>query len=187
MQCKQIDNLMMKYFDENISELELEQLLRHTNKCTTCAAEFEALKDAIYEIENLPDIEPPEDLTSNIMAAVSLQRHVHIDSKLLSWWLLGFIGLVLFTFNIISYVVIPAMGGTPLVSFQSVIDLVYSMITYVSEGFAAISLSLGKLTVLRDVIFRDYTPYVLLWVGMLAAADVLLYRVLSLKKKTDLV
>ncbi len=51
MQCKQINNHMMKYFDGNISELETEQLMRHLQKCTICADEFEVLREALFEIE----------------------------------------------------------------------------------------------------------------------------------------
>lgn len=185
MQCKQIDDLMMRYFDNNISEIELEQLLRHTQKCAGCAAEFEILKDAIFEIETLPEIEPPEHLTASIMAAVSVQRHVHVSYRQMICWIMGFIGLVLFTYNIFAFVVVPAMGGEPLVSYQSAVQFVYWIAGTLRDGFVGFTLSLGKLLVIRNILFRDYTLYVVLWVVAFAAADILLYRLIKMKNKND--
>jgi predicted anti-sigma-YlaC factor YlaD len=186
MQCKQIDELMMKYLDGNISELELEQLYRHNQKCAACAEEFEILKDAIFEIEELPDIEPPAGLTANIMAAVANQKHFHVNAKQIICWVMGFVGLVLFTYNIISYVLLPMMGIAPLVSFQSVLDVVYMLAGKAKDSFISMSLYLGKLMVLRNILFREYTLFIFLWLTAFAAADIMLYKMIRIKKKRNI-
>lgn len=185
MQCKQIDDLMMKYFDGNISELELEQLLRHNQKCTRCAEEFEMMKDAIFEIEMLPDIEPPAALTANIMTAVMNQKQLRLGKSQLLCWTIGFVGLVLFTYNIFSYVILPMMGITPLVSFQSVQNLIYSMVSGVKDGFVAMSLYLGKLMVLRSVLFREHTLLIFLWLIVFVMVGLMLYKLMNMKNKND--
>ena len=48
----------MRYFDGNISELELEMIVNIT-KCRRCAEDFEVLKEAIDTLEELPEIEVP--------------------------------------------------------------------------------------------------------------------------------
>lgn len=185
MQCNQINDYIMKYFDGNISELELEQLYRHNQKCTSCAEEFELMKDAIYEIENLPEIEPSVELTAKIMTAVAEQKHFQVSARQLICWLLGFVGLVLFTYNIIAYVIFPMMGVEPLISVKSVQNLLYMLIEKAKDGFVVMSVYLGKLLVLRDTLFREYTLFIFLWLVMFAAVDVLLYRLISMKKKND--
>ncbi|MDF2892436.1 MAG: hypothetical protein K0R80_2803 [Clostridia bacterium] len=187
MQCKQINNLIMKYFDGNISEIELEQLLRHNQKCTDCAEEFELLKDAIYEIEALPEIDPPLELTANIMTAIAEQKHVHVSTRQLICGIVGFVGLVLFTYNIIAYVVFPMMGVAPLVSFQSILEVIYMLIGKAKDGFIAMSLYLGKLLVFRDILFREHTIFIFLWLTMFAVAGLLLYKLINMKNKNNFV
>ena len=186
MQCKQISNLMMKYFDGNISELELEQLLRHNQKCPACAEEFEVLKDALYEVEMLPDIEPPLELTANIMAAVANQKHFHVNARQLICWALGFVGLVLFTYNMISYVIFPMFGVAPVVSFQGALNVVYMLIEKIKDGFVAMSLSLGKLLVLRNIIFKEYTMFMFLWIAAFITVGLMLYKVVNMKGKNHI-
>lgn len=187
MQCKQISDIIMKYFDGNISEVEREQLLRHNQGCPECAGEFEVLKDAIFEIENLPEIDPPLNLTANIMTAVASQKHLSVNVRQLICWIVGFVGLVLFTYNMIAYVVFPMMGIAPLVSFQSALDVIYLLVEKAKDGFIAMSLYLGKLLVFRDILFKEYTLFIFLWLATFATAGLMLYRLINMKKKNDFV
>lgn len=185
MECKQINNLTMKYFDGYISEIELEQLLRHNQKCPGCAEEFEVLKDAIFEIETLPELDPPLELTANIMTAVLSQEQLHVNGKQLICWIMGFIGLVLFTYNIISYVVFPMMGIAPIVSLQSVLDIIYLLVEKAKDGFVAISLYLGKLMIIRNIIFKEYIMFIFLWLAAFASVGLMLYRMINMKKNNE--
>ncbi|OGO77275.1 MAG: hypothetical protein A2Y23_02535 [Clostridiales bacterium GWB2_37_7] len=185
MECKQINNLTMKYFDGNISEIELEQLMHHNQKCPSCAEEFEVLKDAIFGIETLPEIDPPLELTANIMAAVANQKHLQVNARQLICWLMGFMGLVVFTYNIIAFVIFPMMGGAPLVSFQSVLRFIYLVIEKAKDGFVAMSLYLGKLMILRNIIFKEYTMFIFLWLAAFVAVGFMLVRKVNMKKNSD--
>lgn len=187
MQCKEINNLMMKYFDGNISEIELEQLLRHNQKCLDCTEEFEILKDAIYSIATLPEIDPPLELTANIMTAVGEQRHFNVNSIQLICGIIGFVGLVFFTYNIIAYVIFPMMGAAPLVSFHSVLDFIYMLAEKAKDGFVAFSLYLGKLLVIRDTLFREHIVFMFLWLSMFAIVGLLLYRLINMKDRNGFV
>jgi hypothetical protein len=177
----------MKYFDGNINEMELQQLLSHNKKCSNCAAEFEILKDAIYEIETLPEIDPPVELTANIMNSIIEQKHFSLNKRQLICAVIGFVGLVLFTYNIISYVILPMMGITPLISFQSGLEVVYLLIEKIKDGFVDISLYLGKLLVFRNILFREYTVFLSLWVAMFAMVGLMLYKLMKLKNKNEFV
>ncbi|MDF2593399.1 MAG: hypothetical protein K0S75_2865 [Clostridia bacterium] len=181
MQCRQISNLIMKYFDGNISEIELQQLMNHNQKCSDCAEEFEILKDAIYEIETLPEIEPPHELTANIMTSIIEQKHFSLNKRQLICAVMGFVGLVLFTYNIISFVILPMMGITPLISFQSGVEVIYLLVEKVMDGFVDMSLYLGKLLVFRNILFREYTVFLSLWLAMFAMVGLMLYKLMNMK------
>lgn len=189
MQCKQINYLMMKYFDGNISELELEQLMRHLQICKGCDEEFNLLREALFEIEELPDLEPPAELTANIMAAVYSQKHLQISKRQLVCWLVGFVGLVLFTYNIIAFAIFPMIsGGMPLLSAESLLSAAYWIGNLMKDGLVAAAVSIGKLLIIRDIILEDYTVLVFIWAAAFIMVDLMLYKLMSMKRnKNDFV
>lgn len=180
---------MMKYFDGDISELETEQLMRHIQKCAVCAEEFEVLREALFEIEDLPDIEPPVDLTVKIMTKVLSQKHLQINKRQLICWLVGFIGLVLFTYNIIAFAIFPMIsGGASLLSFDSLIEVVFWAGNLIKDSIIALAVSIGKLLVLRNIILKDYTILLLIWLIAFALVDLMLYKLMHVKgRKNDFV
>lgn len=180
---------MMKYFDGNISELEMEQLMRHLQKCEACTEEFEVLREALFEIEELPDIDPPAELTANIMTAVYSQKHLQISKWQLVCWSVGFIGLVLFTYNIIAFAILPMIsGGTPLLSAESLLRAAYWVGNLMKDGIVTISISIGKLLILRNIILKDYSVLILIWAVAFAMVDFMLYKLINMKiKKKDFI
>ncbi|MGB7604976.1 MAG: hypothetical protein WBL93_05810 [Lutisporaceae bacterium] len=189
MQCKQIKNHTMKYFDGNISELEMEQLMRHIQKCTVCAEEFEVLREALFEIEDLPDIDPPADLTVNIMTEVYSQKQLQISPRQLICWFVGFVGLVLFTYNIIAFMILPMIsGGASLLSLDSLFNVVFWAGNLIKDSIVTLAVSIGKLLVLRNIILKDYTILIFMWLIAFALVDLMLYRLMHGKdKKNDFV
>ncbi|MDF2521656.1 MAG: hypothetical protein K0R84_2284 [Clostridia bacterium] len=186
MQCKQIDELMMKYFDGNISELEMEQLTRHHQKCKTCSEEFEVLREALFEIEELPDIEPPAELTVKIMTAVQSQKQFQLNKKQLISWIVGFAGLVLFTYNIIAFAVLPMIsGGVNLLSVEGMLQMVSWIGDMLKEGLIALSVAIGKLLVIRDIIFRDYAILIIVWAAAFSAVQLMLFRLMRVEDKKN--
>lgn len=189
MQCKQIKNHTMKYFDGNISELEMEQLMRHIQKCTVCAEEFEVLREALFEIEDLPDIDPPADLTVNIMTEVYSQKQLQISARQLICWFVGFVGLVLFTYNIIAFMILPMIsGGASLLSLDSLFKVVFWAGNLIKDSVVTLAVSIGKLLVLRNIILKDYTILIFMWLIAFALVDLMLYRLMHGKdQKNDFV
>jgi hypothetical protein len=185
MQCEQINDIIMKYFDGHTSELEHEQLQQHIQKCQCCAMDFQALKDALYEIECLPELEAPEHLTLNIMMAVEEQKSFVINKWQMLSWGVGFLGLVLFTYNIISYVILPLLGIAPLTTMPSLMQMMYGMGEALKNGFTGLSFLVGKLVVLRNVLFKEHQVLIVLWMMTFVAAYFMLYRLSSWKEKKD--
>ncbi|MDF2531710.1 MAG: hypothetical protein K0Q65_1291, partial [Clostridia bacterium] len=48
-------------------------------------------------------------------------------------------------------------------------------------------LYLGKLLVFRDILFREHTIFIFLWLTMFAVAGLLLYKLINMKNKNNFV
>jgi len=70
MSCEKFSDLMMKYFDGNISSKEDECLKEHIKSCTSCGAEFKSLSDIFNCYEEDVAIEPPEGFEASVMEKV---------------------------------------------------------------------------------------------------------------------
>jgi hypothetical protein len=77
------------------------------------------------------------------------------------------------------------MGVAPIVSFQGLLDMIYLLVEKAKDGFVALSLYLGKLMVVRDIIFREYTIFIFLWIFAFVAVGLMLYRMMNMKKNSD--
>jgi len=147
--------------------------------------EFQVLKDALYEIEHLPELEAPEYLTLNIMVAVEEQKSFAINKWQLLSWGVGFLGLVLFTYNIISYVILPMFGIAPLTTLPGLMQMMYGIGEGLKDGFVSLSLMLGKILVLRNLLFKEHLLFIVLWLMTFGAAYFMLYRLSNWKEKND--
>lgn len=168
MQCKEINNLVMKYFDGNISELEREIILKHNEKCCSCAEEFEILRSAIDTLEEFPDIEVPVGFEARVMGGIKTQRVYSISPRIVAFWLISVLGLMVFAWNIVTFVAIPFIRDSGmLIAAQNVIIYGVNVISGIlREVLVTISVLLGKILVLRNVLLRDYVSSV----AMIAAA-----------------
>lgn len=179
MRCKEINNLVMRYFDGNISELEYEMILKHNEKCCSCAEGFALLRNAIDTLEELPDIEVPEGFGFRVMEEIRAGRVYSMNPKLVAFWLISVLGLMIFAWNMVTFVVIPFIRESGmLIAAQNVFIYGVNVLSGIlREVLIAASVLFGKILVLRSVLLRDYVSSV----AMLAAAFMginllLLYR-----------
>ena len=164
MQCKEINSLVMKYFDGNISELERGMIIKHNEKCSSCAEEFAVLREAIDTLEEFPEIEVPVGFESRIMEGIKTQRAYLTNPKIVAFWLISVLGLMIFAWNMVTFMLIPFIRESGmLIAAQNV--LIYSMNIasgILSDLLVTGSVLLGKILVLRNVLLRDHTTSVTL-------------------------
>jgi negative regulator of sigma E activity len=68
-ECRQMTDLISRYIDGELDEPEKRELERHLEQCPSCRSVLSAYKNiAAAAAESL--VEPPEDFTDNVMAAV---------------------------------------------------------------------------------------------------------------------
>ena len=103
MECSEVNNLIMKYLDGSISEVELKLLNRHRLNCWECNEEFEMMTEIIKYINELPEISPPYDLEEKVMKRIRMKRSA---SSMFSM-LVGVAGMFAFAYYMTIFVILP--------------------------------------------------------------------------------
>ncbi len=70
MSCEKFSDLIMKFFDGNISSKEDECLKEHINSCDNCRAEYNSLNEIFNCYEEDITVEPPEGFEASVMERV---------------------------------------------------------------------------------------------------------------------
>lgn len=164
MQCTEINSLVMKYFDGNISELEREMIIKHNEKCSGCAEEFKVLSEAISTLEGLPEIEVPCGFELKVIEGIKTRRAYYTSPKVVALWLISILGLMIFGWNMLAYVAVPFIRESGiLIAAQNVFIYCFNIIfDYLSQMLVTVSVLLGKILVMRNVLMRDYVTGVTL-------------------------
>jgi len=176
MQCNEINSLVMKYFDGNISELEREMIIKHNDKCDRCAEEFSLLREAIDTLEEFPEIEVPVGFESRVMEGIKAQRVYSTSPQVVAFWLISVLGLMVFAWNMVTFVAIPFVRESGmLIAAQNIFIYGVSVVSSIlREVLVTISVLLGKILVLRNVLLRDYVNFVTMLVVAFMGINLLL-------------
>lgn len=67
MTCQEVIENMQRQLDGDLSEFEVEALMKHNRHCPDCAAMFERLTRLSAELESLPKVAPPFSLVDSIL------------------------------------------------------------------------------------------------------------------------
>lgn len=184
MQCREINDMMMKYFDGNISELELEMIAKHNEKCTDCAVEFQALKDAIFTLEELPDIEVPAGFEARVMDGIKTQGTYSMNPRTLAHWLIAVLGLIVFAWNIMSFAVLPWIkeSGVLIMAQNLIIYALNFGSDILKNVLMVLSVLLGKIIIFRNILLRDYINIVVAIVLAFMGINLLMISRLKLRE-----
>lgn len=75
MDCQRAANLMMKYFDHAIGDLEEKEMILHMKNCSSCRLDFQWMKEAICAVEEMEELEAPKDFESMVMASIPIDYY----------------------------------------------------------------------------------------------------------------
>ncbi|WP_314584652.1 zf-HC2 domain-containing protein [Paenibacillus terrigena] len=67
MNCPEVMELMNRYLDADLNELESAHLMEHLKQCSDCSEMFERLRHLSAELENMPKVMPKYSLVDAIM------------------------------------------------------------------------------------------------------------------------
>lgn len=172
MQCKEINDLVMKYFDGSICELEREMIIRHNESCSRCAEEFAVLREALDTLEELPEIEAPAGFEARVMEGIRRRAAYSLNPQIVAFWLISVLGLMIFSWNMVIFVAVPFIRDSGLLlAAQNVLIYAGTVVAGIlREIIVGVSVMLGKLLVMRNVLLRDYvisiTMLVLAFMGI---------------------
>lgn len=181
MQCSEISELMMKYLDKDISELELMALEKHNQSCKSCNHEFNALRKAIGLVETLPDVEPPFAFEMKVMERIGRERYKQNNAN----FLVGIGGLFSFAYYMILFVIIPYAQNT------GILDTLFGygfygleiFIEYFTNILVYIPITIENLVKLRNILIRDYMNLIIVFTGIMMALNLGLIKILSLQQE----
>jgi hypothetical protein len=187
MQCREINDLIMKYFDGDISELEYEMIVKHNEKCTDCAFEFRVLKEAICAVEELPELEVPDGFQNKVMYKVKTSAPYTMNPKVLFFWLISVLGLMVFAWNMLSFVVVPYVRESGvLIMAQNLIIYSYNTISgLLKDMLIEASVLFGKIFKYRNILLRDYITFVTAIVLIFTGISVLMVNKLKLGENQE--
>ncbi|WP_058301959.1 zf-HC2 domain-containing protein [Gorillibacterium timonense] len=67
MSCSEVMELMQRYLDHDLTEMEQQTMVSHFSHCPECAAMFERLQQLSEGLEALPDVRPPYSIVDSIL------------------------------------------------------------------------------------------------------------------------
>lgn len=164
MKCNDAQNYIMKYFDKEINDIEEAQLKQHIKTCTKCSGEFLSLKGIFADIEQDPQIEPPEDFELQVMSRIEKEVKMYTKANEES----------AFVYNIllvtISFVFVILFGGILWEAFKAPIDLLQtakSLIEFLKDLFsAAVSMGRGIMIAIISVTASIYKTYYYAYIAL---------------------
>ncbi|MCR8631463.1 anti-sigma factor family protein [Paenibacillus radicis (ex Xue et al. 2023)] len=72
MKCQEVIELMQRYLDQDLDEMEYNQMLGHMQQCSECTELFQRLVALSHELEQLPKVTPAYSLVDAIMPKLQL-------------------------------------------------------------------------------------------------------------------
>lgn len=168
MSCEKFSDLLMKFFDGNISTTEDESLKEHIKSCVDCRTEFNSLNEIFNCYEEDNTVEPPEGFEASVMERVREyedQRRKRVDRYLMVIYGATFVVLGIISMFALIYVSNGSLLGSSVKS-EGLRDIFWGIV------FFAYSLIKNISPMLKDSI-NSYASYYLF------AASLLVYLVIQ--------
>lgn len=181
MECGKISDLIMKYLDGDISEVELKLLNKHKLTCEACRREFEIMTEMAKCINELPELSAPYGFESKVMGRLKQQKS-RISMVNMQ---IGAAGLFVFAYYMAIFVIVPFFheSGT----FQVLLGygaFALNLIgEYITRIIVYLPITIDNLLILRNILVRDYMNIMLLIAGGAMLLNLGLIRFINLQQE----
>ncbi len=81
MRCNEYQDLMMKFFDKNLNDIEEARFKQHIKVCSKCNEEFLSLKEILCEIGQDSAVEPPENFELQVMRRIEKETVMYTGTN----------------------------------------------------------------------------------------------------------
>jgi len=181
VECSEINDLIMKYLDGSISELELKLLDKHRLNCRECNEEFEMMTEIFKCINELPEISPPYNLEEKVMKRIRNQRALSSMASML----VGVAGLFAFAYYMMIFIILPFIQDISLV--QQVSGYVYFAVDvverYLINMVVHVPIIIENLLILRNILIKDYMHIMLFIAAGVMVLNIGLIRVINFQQE----
>lgn len=178
MDCKRAEELIMEYLDGVISDNDRIELMKHTDKCFKCKEELSLMLETVGMIENLEEINPPEDIENIVMESIDVQKYRKSNKIIFTcvfisiFSLTGIMGIT-FTKLFIKYISIKELLISIIVDFTNFLAFTLPKLLYfVSKGLTYIS-----------SILAQYFGVLILLLLLLALVEVYFVKIIKYSKE----
>lgn len=181
MECSQMSDLIMKYLDGDISEVELKLLNKHKLSCEACRKEFIIMTEMAEIINDLPELEAPYGFEEKVMDKLKLQK----SRTSMFNMLIGAAGLFVFAYYMILYAIIPFLQESGamqiLLGYGSYIaDIIGG---YITRIIVYLPITIENLLILRNILVRDYMNILMFIAGGVLLLNLGLIRFINLQQE----
>ena len=83
----QIKLILQDYLEGFVDEFEQSEIQNHLSLCTDCRNELAEMNDLVFELNAIPQLEPPADLTHRVMARVRAESKSVVVWDTIACWL----------------------------------------------------------------------------------------------------
>lgn len=180
MNCETSNELIMRYFDGEINDIEEAQLMQHLKACKTCNEEFRCMKEAFTALEAVSEIEPPEDFEVKVMDKINAlvysqkQSYSHMLVLLYNAASIVSIALLLFFVADIKQVDILGIAGRMQEYFGSFSNAASAVLGVVKDLFGLVASICNSLFVICFTIVKAYYYVILTMLAVLVVIQRLL-------------
>lgn len=104
MNCGKLNEDMMKYFDNDMNDIEKKKLKQHLKLCNGCNEEFKQLSSIFLEIEE-ENIEIPADFEEQVMNKINIYENARKIGISRKDYIIGFIMSTIMSFLLIALII----------------------------------------------------------------------------------
>lgn len=72
MKCSEVNEIMMKYFDGEINDIDFYYFKQHLKSCPACSEQYTIMSEVLGYMEKQPSMDPPEDFEACVMESIKV-------------------------------------------------------------------------------------------------------------------
>lgn len=89
MKCKQVQQTLSAYLDQEISDFEAKKVERHLDQCERCRLDYQALQETVGKLDYYPQIEAADGFTEEVITGIEEEKS--LSDLVFEDWLSKFI------------------------------------------------------------------------------------------------
>lgn len=176
MECRQISDLMMKYFDCDIDDKENIILNSHIASCPKCMEEFLALKTALNFVEELPELTLSDDFDMRVMNTIKAQGSKKAQTVTRTFGI-GVIGMLIFICYLAFFITIPLLikSGVMNIAIHYIAAFVGVVVDILLSALMEVLMFMAKFFSIREMFIGNFM-YIINFALIAIALNVILIQ-----------